>query len=507
MGDLTAEMDMLRLAARAYHALGDWPKAVRLADEEQELRETLRQRITSPTMRAGFSNDHYGGAQDQIDRLMELWESSKDESFSRRALEVADQYRAAFFIERPSRLASIQEVQALLDENTALIEFWFGREQCFAWAVTSSGFAAAKLLPMEVMETAARNVYESLSARSQRVAGENPVERSARIAKAEERYRSAAAELSGLLFGRLPAAIQKSRLLIVSDMLLSYVPLGALPDPRGQPLLVNHEIVNVPSAAAVLAMAGIRAGAARPAKRLAILADPVFDSSDARLTGPDKRPVMAAPLNRGLMEASRAAGVLSPANSIPRLAFAGREAQAAMRLVPPGEVLYLGSFDATREAVFDPQLRAYQVLHFATHGFINDNPDLSGLVLSLTDRRGNARDGFLRLRDVYGLRLSSELVVLSACQTALGRVFQGAPVIGLSSGFLRAGAARVIATLWKVDDEASAEIMSRFYGHLWGPAGLSPAAALRAAQLSVASEKEWRSPYYWAGYAIYGDWR
>jgi CHAT domain-containing protein len=150
-------------------------------------------------------------------------------------------------------------------------------------------------------------------------------------------------------------------------------------------------------------------------------------------------------------------------------------------------------------------LANYRIVHIATHGIINnERPELSGIVLSLFDEQGNPRNGFLRLRDIYNLKLPADLVVLSACSTALGKDVKGEGLIGLTRGFMHAGAAGVVASLWKVDDEATAELMKNFYIALFKK-GLPPAAALRDAQLELAKYPRWQSPYYWAGFVIQGQ--
>ena len=132
---------------------------------------------------------------------------------------------------------------------------------------------------------------------------------------------------------------------------------------------------------------------------------------------------------------------------------------------------------------------------------------MSGIVLSLVDRDGTTRDGFLRLHDLYNLNLPAELVVLSACQTGLGKDIKGEGLVGLTRGFMYAGTARVIASLWKVDDAATAELMKEFYGGMFGSRHLPPAAALRAAQQTISRQKQWAAPYYWAGFVLQGDWK
>jgi CHAT domain-containing protein len=152
------------------------------------------------------------------------------------------------------------------------------------------------------------------------------------------------------------------------------------------------------------------------------------------------------------------------------------------------------------------ELSQYRIVHFATHGFLNSrHPELSGIVLSLVDEKGQEQDGFLRAHEVYALTLPAELVVLSGCRTGLGKDIRGEGLIGLTRAFMHAGAARVLVSLWDVNDEATAELITRFYTRLLGPDKVSPAAALRAAQVSMAQDKRWSSPYFWAGFTLQGE--
>ena len=153
------------------------------------------------------------------------------------------------------------------------------------------------------------------------------------------------------------------------------------------------------------------------------------------------------------------------------------------------------------------ELSRYRIVHFSTHGLLDSrHPELSGLVLSLVDETGRPQEGFLRLHEIYTLRLNADLVVLSACQTGLGKEVRGEGLIGLVRGFMYAGAPRVIATLWDVSDDATAELMRRFYAGMIGD-GMAPAAALRAAQVWMSQHPRWNAPYYWAGFVLQGEWR
>jgi CHAT domain-containing protein len=164
-------------------------------------------------------------------------------------------------------------------------------------------------------------------------------------------------------------------------------------------------------------------------------------------------------------------------------------------------------FSASKTTATSAELGQFRIVHFATHGLINSqHPELSGIVLSLVDERGQPQDGFLRMHEIYNLNLGAELVVLSACQTALGKEVKGEGLMGLTRGFMYAGSPRLVASLWDVRDEATAELMKRFYQGMLKE-NLRPAAALRAAQVSMWKEKRWEAPYYWAPFVIQGEWR
>jgi len=178
-----------------------------------------------------------------------------------------------------------------------------------------------------------------------------------------------------------------------------------------------------------------------------------------------------------------------------------------MRLVPESKKLEAVDFAANRAAATSPELARYAIVHFATHGLINNHhPELSGVVLSLVDEQGHAQNGFLRLYDIYNLKLQADLVVLSACQTALGTEIKGEGLVGLTRGFMYAGTPRVVASLWQVDDRATSEFMGRFYEAMLKQ-GLRPAAALRAAQVSMWKDKRWMAAHYWAAFTLQGEWK
>jgi len=238
------------------------------------------------------------------------------------------------------------------------------------------------------------------------------------------------------------------------------------------------------------------------------LADPVFEVDDPRVSrarGEVHEQMVTSLEVREALRDMRDVGISPDGVQIPRLFASREEAESIMASAPGGTGLEFLDFEASREQVMGPKLARYRIVHFATHGLINDkHPELSGIVLSLFDRQGNSQNGFLRLHDIYNLHLPADLVVLSACSSGLGRDVKGEGLIGLTRGFMYAGASGVVASLWKVDDDATSELMKNFYQAIFTK-GLSPSAALRDAQLAMSRQKRWHAAYFWAGFVIQGQ--
>ena len=227
----------------------------------------------------------------------------------------------------------------------------------------------------------------------------------------------------------------------------------------------------------------------------------MYDGSDPRLSGSAPGGVANARLTRATRDFRFENGRL------PRLPFTRREALAITALAPATSTAAL-DFRANLDTALAPELASYRYVHFAAHGLLNDvRPELSGVVLSLVDQKGQPRSGLLTAPDVSSLRLGAELVVLSSCRSAEGREVRGEGLVGLTRAFMYAGAPRVVASLWPVDDVASSELMTRMYRGMLGPGRVSPTAALRAAQLEILRHRKWRAPYYWAGFQLQGEWR
>jgi CHAT domain-containing protein/Tfp pilus assembly protein PilF len=425
---------------------------------------------------AGGSPERQAGA--ERDLRQALAESDQ----ARTALRLASPAYAALTQPRPLSLPEIQ--QQVLDGDTLLLEYHLGSERSFLWAVTPDGLAAFDLPPRAQIEEAARRGYERLE-RSREILAREPAEESR-------------AELSQLLLQPVAGLLAHKRLLIVPDGALHYLPFAALSVPgSSEPLVASHEIVTSPSASA-LAVARRELTGRQPAPgTLAVVADPVFDAGDPRVR--PRSTVVAAAWH------SSASG---DGDRFQRLGYSQDEAEALLALVPPDRRLSALGFAASRETVLSGELARYRIVHFSTHGVLDtEHPELSRLALSQVDQQGRPRaDGFVRAHEIYGLHLPADLVVLSACQTALGKEIRGEGLVGLTRGFQYAGARAVLVSLWEVDDQATAELMRRFYREML-ERGQSPAAALRTAQESLRRQPEWQAPYYWAGFVLQGDWR
>jgi CHAT domain-containing protein/Tfp pilus assembly protein PilF len=409
--------------------------------------------------------------------------------------------------------ASLADIQGLvLDDETVLLEYALGAERSHLFVVTRDGLDVFPIADRATIEKAARRVHELVNARGHRRAFETLEKHRSRVATADRQLPAAAQALSQMV---LPGAIRplmRHRLLIVPHGALQYVPFAALPGPGAtgtpsdSPIVARHEVVMAPSASF---LAGLRRQTPRPGSppvRLAVFADPVFEPDDPRVAPGQRNAKGPAARTRsvGLDLAHRAAEPFTP-GGIPRLIHSRKEAEAILSLVPPPLRREALGFDATRAAATSPEVGRSHIIHFATHGFVHSaHPELSGLVLSLVDRKGQPQDGFLRLHDIYNLDLEADLVVLNACQTALGTELRGEGLNGLTRGFLHAGARRVLASLWNTSDSASASMITGFYRSLLDDRQ-PPAAALRAAQLATRSRLD--APYFWAPLVLQGEWR
>ncbi|MEA5418579.1 tetratricopeptide repeat protein [Spirulina sp. CCNP1310] len=429
----------------------------------------------------------------------------------------------------PLNLQQVQ--QQVLDDDTVLLQYSLHPDQSYLWLITKNGYETHILPPQAQIETTVERLTNIIrkdtgncanAANPQACIQQNLPETLAMI-------QTTGTELYNQIFAPIANKIQGKRLLIIPDGALHYVPFAALPIPpaaptplargldstppflRGAggdqytPLVTQHEIIHAPSATAIATQRQNLANRPPAPKKLAIFADPVFSANDPRVTGatPTPTPRNNEPVS---LQALRSRSALDrslclPNDGIQRLPGTRREAEALQKYVP--DALTVLDFAANQDWFDRAPLHQYQTLFLSTHGCIDSqNPELSGLVLSLVDENGQEKeDGFLRLNEIFGLNLNAELVVLSACQTGLGETIKGEGMIGMTRGFMYAGAKRVVVSLWNVDDAATAELMSQFYGDL--EKGISPAQALREAQLAL--WEKYQDPRLWAAFTLQGD--
>jgi CHAT domain-containing protein/Tfp pilus assembly protein PilF len=431
---------------------------------------------------------------------------------------------------QPLSLAEIQ--QEVLDPDTLLLEYSLGDNGSYLFVASQTSLTSYRLPKRTEIEEATRRVRDLLTA-PQSQPDDTAATYMARIRKAGAEYWPQAAALSRMLLGPVASQLSGKRLLIVADGVLQYLPFGALPAPetgrqrdRGTgrqggeetrrqgksrlptpdsrlptPLIIEHEVVHLPSASALAVLRRELAGRQPAEKAVAVLADPVFSADDTRVKSDGKTQdggEAASDLTRAIDDVR---------GDLRRLLMSRDEAEAILSVTPPSAGLKALDFQASRATATSDEMSRYRIVHLATHGLLNSrHPELSGMVLSLVDERGRPQDGFLRLHEIFNLRLPAELVVLSACQTGLGKEVKGEGLVGLTRGFMYAGAARVVASLWRVDDTATSELMKLFYRRMLRE-GMRPAAALREAQIEIWKRAPGRSPFYWAGFVLQGEWR
>ena len=395
---------------------------------------------------------------------------------------------------------SVQQIQDLIleDDRTMVLEYFLGQNASYVWAITHNDVKVFELPRAPVITDAVRKVYDLLST--------DPT------TDTDNRLNTATAELGQLVLGPLAGQLNASRVIVVADGALNYIPFQLLPAPSGnrEPLVSSYEVINAPSAS-ILGQIRQEKQNRRPSTRvLAAFGDPVFAKNYAQFKNSTSSEVLAAvetekaePSRRASRDIEVSADYLDPA-AIQPLIYSKFELKNIRDIAGPGSLVARG-FNASRQVLENTDLSKYAILHFATHGRLKpDSPELSGFYLSMLDATGHPQDGFITMQDVYNLHAPVDLVVLSACRTALGKEVRGEGLIGLTRGFMHAGASSVVASLWKVDDEATAELMKYFYANMLQK-GMRPAEALRAAQNTLRQNSQWQSPHFWAGFTLQGE--
>lgn len=453
------------------------------------------------------------GEQEEVERQVNQLRTEYQEIEA----QLKDQHpRSALF--NQSAPISLEQVQAQLrGDDTILLEYALGDERSYLWAVTADSLRSYELPARSTLEEAGRDVYKLLTAR-QEVGEKEARDYQSNVEASDRAYDEKALNLSQLLLGPVADQLGTKRIVIVTEGVLQYIPVDSLPLPQPKQvapiagnvaedarlLLDTNEIVTLPSVSSLAAIRQQTPKVGSSDKIVAIFADPVFNTNDDRLQ--KGRTDLAIALSDSDKHASQTVLRGLTGNGGPRrLVHSSEEADAILATTPRGTAMVAKAFDANRETAMGPSIGEYRIVHFATHGFYNsEHPELSGIVLAMVKSDGSMINGFMPLQDIYKLDLSAQLVVVSACDTGLGKDIKGEGLVSLTRGFMYAGSRSVVTSLWKVDDRATAKLMKTFYESMLRD-GMTPAAALRSAKQKIRGEKAWSAPFFWAGFVLQGE--
>jgi CHAT domain-containing protein/tetratricopeptide (TPR) repeat protein len=489
-----------------------------LLQRESELQQSL-QMATQRQIVSGSKDGYPAKLKAEIAKL-----TSEYEEVRMRIRATNSRYAA---LTQPQTLTLSEVQQQILDNDTVLLEYSLGEEKSYLWAITSSSIQSYVLPKGAEIETMSRRVFDILLSYQN---GENGRfnQTGLREEYIDQKYWQAASLLSQTILKPAATLLQNKRILVVTEGALQYTPFSGLPrpvtsptgidpstasSPKLEPLFIRHEIIHLPSASTLAILRKQTPQITAPAKALAVFADPVFESDDSRLKSITKGKVRsseskpAANLVTKHQQTPQQLAISRGKEGFPRLLASRREAEAIMAFAVKENSLLATDFQASLTTLMNTEMSRYRVVHFATHGlYETEHPELSAIVLSLVDKNGKLQNGFLRMHEIYNLNLPVDMVVLSACQTALGKDIKGEGLVGITRGFMYAGAVRVVSSLWKVDDDATAEFMKNFYRNLLQE-GKPAAAALRSAQIDLWNEGRWKSPCYWAAFVFQGEWK
>ena len=462
----------------------------RAAEAVQRI-ESTRSGITDRDDRLAYFASLQDAYELLISALMEQYDLQPSRDLLEKALQASESARSRSLLDALGErdgaavkhlapvLSARQIQRQVLDPDTILLEYSLGQPKSYLLLVTSDGIERFELPSRERLEALAFEAHAALEE------SQVPAERS--------RARKKAVELSRILIDPVVNRLGQKRLLIVASGTLQLLPFGILPDPASpksdlpwpEPLLKRHDVLLEPSASVLAGMRKIRASRRPASGLLAVLADPVYERNDSRFP-----------------RAKRAGSDPAP-HDPDRLPASAEEAQAISAGLPAAKVFKALGFAATRELLTSSRLKDYRVLHIAAHNYFSEkNPASSELVLSRYDILGRPRNGVLRIKDISTQDLRSDLVVLSVCDSALGKQVRGEGVVGWPWAFLSAGASEVVMSFWDVGDTSTSGLMQRFYRNM--AAGLSPSDALREAQLHLWSEG--KAPQVWGGFMAQGEW-
>ncbi|MGB7923834.1 MAG: CHAT domain-containing tetratricopeptide repeat protein [Pyrinomonadaceae bacterium] len=487
--------------------------------------QEIAQALTGASLSEETNKKSNDDLQAELDKLATEYDSIENQ------IRAASPRYSALTAPQPLSLAEVQ--QQVLDDKTALLEYSLGNQNSYLWAATQGGVSLYKLparsavdqqaidLRAQLVPTKLRTRIVGIDVANNQTRGLGvaaapaPGEASAFVTASNALYKTAVEPASSMIAGK--------RLLVVADGALNYVPFESLvttgggTDYSALPYLIKtNEIVYAPSASVV---AVVRKQATKPTgKNVLLVADPIFNSSDPRAKGVTGGAAAGSGDTRGLGLSSaisdvsgspiQASGGAAQGLPLARLMGTRREAEGIAALVKSsGGVADVWLDQNASEAnVQTKDIKKYRAVHIATHGLLNaERPQFTGVVLSLVGNK--AGDGFLRTDEIFNLAMGSPLVMLSACETGLGKEKKGEGVIGLTRAFMYAGAPTVGVSLWSVSDNSTAELMTDFYKRMLAGQGQPPSTAMRDAQIAMITGKKYSRPFYWAPFVLNGDWR
>ena len=466
-----------------------------LAQKEKNLRHTIRNTVdqTVSLLATNYKKEELDKLEGSLTRLRE-----QHQQITAKLRQLNPDYDK---FEEPASY-SLQQIQNVVieDDQTVLLEYLLGQNASYVWAITRNSVEVFELPRAEIITAAVKRVYENVS--------KGPDN------ETDKQLNRDTADLAEMILRPVAAKLTTPRVIVVADGALNYIPFQLLPNPsaNNEPLVAKYEVINAPSASVLGQLRHEREYRRRRTKTLAAFGDPVFDSNYAQNKNSTAGELTASvrgneneTWRRGWRDVEVSADVLDVSILQP-LDYAKFELNNLSAIAGSGAFVARG-FKASRETLASVDLSKYAILHFATHGVLHpEKAEYSGLYLSTVNTEGRRQDGFINMQDAYGLNAPVDLVVLSACRTGLGKDVRGEGLIGLTRGFMFAGASSVVSSLWKVDDEATSELMKHFYANMLQKK-MRPAEALRAAQNTLRQDPYWQSPHFWAGFILQGEFK
>lgn len=476
--------------AENYERRGDYQKAVELNDSSLNVLEEIRNTLGVEEFKSVYFAKERYAFEDIINLVRDLHVKFPDKGYDIQAFQYTERCKSRTLLDllsesssglRSPEPVSLRDFQETCpDENAVILEYMVGDSSSCLWVITKSDHQIFRLPESKKLQEQIEIIRFAVLDPTQKVSeffiqtGYSLYEE---LIKPAEKYLS-----------------KMSRLVIIPDGILNYLPFEVLltdnkkntdnPSFTGMPFLIKKYPISYGQSASVLKSLLSNSeipGKIKPGdKKLVAFGDPVYENPYSVLT--------------------------ATGNNYSRLEYSGQEILKIASFFKQGNSeIYLRE-NANEESVKRAgNLKKFNYLHFATHGFIDeDEPDLSSLVLS--KGTSSSEDGFLQSNEIFKLNLNADLVVLSACQTGLGRMVRGEGIVGLTRAFMYAGTPSVLVSLWSVSDLSTATLMEEFYKNLIKNK-LCKTDALRKAQITLMSDAKFAHPFYWAPFVLFGDWR